>query len=75
MTTNVGTIDRALRIVFGLALVAAALGLFGPAYQTIWGWIGLIPLATGLVSWCPVYSILGIKTCKPAAAASSRMNP
>ena len=53
MTANVGTIDRVLRIVVGLALIAAALGLFGPAYQTVWGWIGLIPLATGLVSWCP----------------------
>ena len=71
MTTNVGIVDRALRIVVGLALLAAALGLFGPSYQTIWGWIGLIPLATGLVGWCPVYSILGIKTCKPAAAASA----
>jgi len=40
--------------------------LFGPAYQTAWGWIGLIPLATGLVSWCPAYALLGIRTCKPA---------
>ena len=71
MTTNVGTMDRALRGVVGLVLLAAAVGLFGPVYQTIWGWIGLIPLATGLVGWCPVYSIMGIKTCKPAAAASA----
>jgi len=68
MSANVGTIDRVLRIVVGLALIAAALGLFGSAYQTVWGWIGLIPLATALVSWCPAYTILGIRTCKPAAA-------
>ena len=71
MTTNVGTMDRALRVVVGLVLLAAAVGLFGPVYQTIWGWIGLIPLATGLVGWCPVYSMMGIKTCKPATAASA----
>lgn len=68
MTANVGTIDRVLRIVVGLALIAVALGLFGQAYQTVWGWIGLLPLATGLASWCPAYTILGIRTCKPAAA-------
>ncbi len=72
MTANVGTFDRILRILVGLALVAAALGLFGPAYQTVWGWIGLIPLATGLVSWCPLYTILGFKTCKPATDVSVR---
>lgn len=66
MSSNVGLIDRVLRIVLGLALIAVALGLFGPAYQTVWGWIGLIPLATGLVSWCPAYTLLGITTCKPA---------
>ena len=72
MTANVGTFDRILRILVGLALVAAALGLFGPAYQTVWGWIGLIPLATGLVSWCPLFTILGFKTCKPANDVSVR---
>ena len=71
MAANVGTIDWVLRILVGLALVAAAVGLFEPAYQTVWGWIGLIPLATGLVGWCPLYTTLGIKTCKPAAAVSA----
>lgn len=70
MHTNVGTMDRVLRILVGLAL-AAAVGLYGSAYQTVWGWIGLIPLATGLVGWCPLYTIFGIKTCKPAAAVSA----
>ncbi len=72
MTANVGTFDRGLRIIVGLVLVAAALGLFGPTYQTIWGWIGVIPLATGLISWCPLYTILGLKTCKPSTAVSDR---
>lgn len=71
MNINIGTIDRVLRITIGLALIATAVGLFGPDYQTVWGWIGLIPLATGLVGWCPFYTILGVKTCKPAAAVSA----
>ncbi|MDZ4840644.1 MAG: DUF2892 domain-containing protein [Hyphomicrobium aestuarii] len=73
MTTNVGTIDRALRIVVRLALVAAAVGLYAPAYQTIRRWVGFIPHATEVISWCPVYSILGNKTCKPALNANNRM--
>ena len=70
MNTNVGTIDRVLRISVGVALIAAAIGFVGPAYQTMWGWIGLIPLATGMVGWCPLYTVLGMKTCKPAAAVA-----
>lgn len=64
MATNVGGLDRALRIVVGLALVAAAYGLFGPAYQSVWAWIGVVPLVTGLIGNCPAYSIFGISTCK-----------
>lgn len=67
MFANVGTIDRVLRIVVGLALIAAAVGLFGAGYQTVWGWIGFIPLATGLVGWCPLYNVLGVKSCRSAA--------
>ena len=48
MITNVGTVDRVLRVIAGLALIALALGYI-PGYQTAWGWLGLIPLATGLV--------------------------
>jgi hypothetical protein len=59
-TTNVGGIDRALRIVVGLALIA--LVFVGP--QTPWGWLGIIPLATGFLRTCPAYSLLGINTCK-----------
>ena len=59
MKTNVGTIDRIIRIVVGLVLIA--LVFVGP--QTPWGWIGIIPLATGLISSCPLYSLLGLSTC------------
>jgi hypothetical protein len=62
VTTNEGIVDRALRVIVGLVLIAAALGLFGPAYTSVWGWIGLVPLLTGLVGWCPLYSALGIRT-------------
>lgn len=71
MTANAGTIDRVLRIAVGLALIAAAVGLFGSDYQTVWGSIGVIPVATGLIGWCPLYTILGVKTCKPAATAGA----
>ncbi|MFG5407749.1 DUF2892 domain-containing protein [Piscinibacter sakaiensis] len=56
---NEGTLDRVLRIVTGLVLLAlAATGSVGA-----WGWIGLVPLATGLMGWCPLYTVLGIRTC------------
>lgn len=59
MKANVGTIDRTLRIVIGLVLIALSLaGVIG-----MWGWIGLVPLATGLFRFCPAYRLLGIKTC------------
>lgn len=59
MKTNEGTIDRALRILAGLVLIAlAATGTVG-----VWGWIGVVPLATGLIGWCPAYTLLGINTC------------
>ena len=60
MKINVGTIDRVLRIVAGLVLIAlAATGTVG-----WWGWLGAVPLATGLIGWCPPYAMLGISTCK-----------
>jgi len=58
MTRNVGTMDRAVRIVAGLVLIAlAATGSVG-----WWGWLGVVPLATGLLGWCPPYAMLGINT-------------
>lgn len=56
---NVGTIDRVVRALAGLALIALA--VFGQGM--VWGWIGLIPLATAVVSYCPAYSIVGLNTC------------
>lgn len=57
--TNEGTIDRALRVIVGLILIS--LVFVGP--QTPWGWIGLVPLLTGVVGFCPAYRIFGINTC------------
>lgn len=62
MDKNVGTIDRIARIALGLVLIA--LVFVGP--QTPWGWIGVIPLATALIGWCPAYRLLGIRTCSVA---------
>lgn len=60
MKTNVGGIDKVLRIVAGVVLIAlAATGTIG-----LWGWVGIVPLLTGLFNFCPLYSVLGIKTCK-----------
>lgn len=59
MPRNEGTVDRALRIIAGLALLA--LVFIGP--QTPWGWIGLVPLITGIVGFCPVYRLVGLNTC------------
>lgn len=59
MKANVGGIDRILRIVAGLALIAlAATGTIG-----IWGWIGIAPLLTGVFRFCPAYTLLGMDTC------------
>ena len=54
--TNIGSIDRILRLVAGLVLIA--LVFVGP--KTPWGWIGIVPLLTGMMSSCPIYSIFGI---------------
>lgn len=57
--TNVGGIDRIARIVGGLALIGLAVaGVIGP-----WGYVGIVPLATGLLRTCPLYSALGFNTC------------
>jgi hypothetical protein len=60
MTHNEGGIDRSLRIIVGLVLI----GLTLTAKIGVWGWIGIVPLATGLMGWCPAYSLFGIKSCK-----------
>ncbi|GAA4248632.1 DUF2892 domain-containing protein [Azospirillum formosense] len=59
MPVNVGTIDRALRAIVGLVLIA--LVFVGP--QTPWGWIGLVPLLTAVVGFCPAYTLFGVRSC------------
>ena len=61
MKANVGSIDRILRIAVGIALLALLFILPGNARW--WGLIGLLPLASGLFSFCPAYTLLGINTC------------
>ena len=59
MQTNVGNIDRIVRAVIGLALIALAwAGTIGA-----WGWIGVVPLLTAALGFCPVYTLLGLSTC------------
>jgi hypothetical protein len=60
MNKNIGGIERTIRIVAGLGILSLA--FIGP--ETKWGYLGLIPLAIGLISWCPLYQLLGISTCK-----------
>ena len=64
LKANAGTVDRAMRVIFGLMIVS--LVFVGP--QTAWGWLGLIPIATGFVGWCPLYAALGMNTCGPKTA-------
>ena len=66
MTVNEGTIDRVLRVIVGLALIALALGDIPGMAATPIGWIGVVPRVTGLDGWCPAYSIFGISTCRRA---------
>ena len=58
MKSNVGGIDRALRVLVGAALVGATIAGLLP----VWGYIGFVPLATGLLKWCPLYSVIGCNT-------------
>lgn len=61
MKKNVGVIDKTLRIIVGLVIIGVGLN-----YQSWWGAIGLVPLVTGLVNWCPLYRLLGVNTCRTA---------
>ena len=58
--TNVGSADRVLRIVLGLILIA----LVFVGSKAPWGWIGIVPLVTGLLRTCPLYSLIGVNSCK-----------
>jgi hypothetical protein len=59
MTTNIGSIDRIIRILVGLVLIGLTLaGQIG-----VWGWLGIVLLGTGLLKTCPLYTVLGVSTC------------
>ena len=60
MKQNIHNIERIVRIIVGLAIIS--LVFIGP--QSAWGWVGVIPLATGIIGWCPPYALLGFSTCK-----------
>ena len=69
MITNVGTIDRILRVIVGVALIAFATGYIVPATGWNWvGWIGAVPILTAVFGTCPAYTMLGLSTC-PAGPA------
>ena len=59
MKINVGSADKVLRVVAGVVIIAC-----GIAFKSWWGVIGVIPLATAFVGFCPLYSLLGVSTCK-----------
>ncbi len=68
---NEGTIDRIIRVVAGLALVA-----LGMQYATVWLWVvGLVVLATGAIGWCGIYQVLGFSTCKVKPAEVKTQTP
>lgn len=63
MKANVGGVDRGFRIVAGIVLLVLVFVL-GEDGLWLWGLIGIVPLATGLMNWCPAYSLFGMSTCK-----------
>ena len=60
MKQNVHIIERVVRVVVGLAIIS--LVFIGP--QSAWGWLGLVPVVTGVIGWCPPYALFGFSTCK-----------
>lgn len=60
MKKNIGSVERIIRIVAGIGIISLA--FVGP--KSAWAYLGLIPLATGLIGWCPPYALFGISTCK-----------
>jgi sulfite exporter TauE/SafE len=63
MSANVGTIDRIVRVIIGIALIVFALGYIAPGTSWAWvGWIGVVPLLTAVLGTCPLYSVIGCST-------------
>ncbi len=71
MKRNIGDAERAIRVVVGLAVLSLA--WIGP--RSAWAWLGLLPLVTGALGWCPPYTLLGISTRREGAARSGRQEP
>lgn len=71
MLTNENTLDRAARIALGLLLLA--LVVLGP--KTLWGLVGLVPLITGVVGFCPLYRLVGFSTCRLSSPRKARSSP
>lgn len=67
MNANIGNLDRLIRVLIGLALLAA-----GFIFNAWWGVFGIIPLATAAIRWCPAYVPFGFSTCRPAATAGAK---
>lgn len=64
MTVNMGLIDRVIRVIVGILLIAYAIPIGFSATGWNWvGWIGIVPLVTGLIGNCPLYTLLGLSTC------------
>lgn len=63
ISANIGTVERAVRVIVGVAILS--LTIIGP--RTPWAYLGIVPILTGLSGWCPLYSVLGISTCKKTA--------
>lgn len=68
MNSNVGGIDKTLRIIVGVALVAWAAAFGGPT----WAWIGVVPLVTGVIGFCPLYPLIGRNSCCSGKTCSSK---
>lgn len=68
MTKNAGTTDRAVRAIAGIALIALTLS----GYLGAWGWIGIVPLVTALIGWCPAYTLFGFNTCKASSTQAAQ---
>ena len=64
MKANVGGVDRMVRIVAGIVLLALVFVLQSEGGLWLWGLVGIVPLATGLMNWCPAYSLFGMSTCQ-----------
>jgi len=69
MKKNIGTLERIIRILLGIALFAV-----GFYYESLWGLVGVIPLISGISGLCPLYAVFGFSTCQPAGTKAVKVN-